>query len=330
MGILDKFFPMPLFEGEGAGGGGEGGEGGAGEGGEGGAGNLGEALGRGGATKQIQGGAGEGGQGGDPFYSTFQDQDLAQVAQRAGWDSPEAAVKSYRELETMMSGKMDGFIKIPGEGATEEEIGAYHTAHGRPETPENYEVPKLNNIPEGDTTPQWFTQIAHKVGLNQDQYNTIMGAYDELVEEVGMQEDTALDEDARAGNDALQEKWGADYAAKVAIGNRAVNALDLTSDEIIGLQATLGVERATEMLVGIGALVGSDQSVGFGGDGGGSPFSGDAAWAQTELTKLTNNTQFMEKAANPAMHLSDPAFKPLLDRYNRCRDILSRAKTGVA
>ena len=51
------------------------------------------------------------------------------------------------ELDTVKSG-LEGFVKVPGEKSTPEEVAAYKKAHGIPESADKYEF-KLDELPEG-------------------------------------------------------------------------------------------------------------------------------------------------------------------------------------
>lgn len=81
--------------------------------------------------------------------------------------------KSNVETKRMLGKK--GII-LPGENATEEEIGEFHKALGRPDTPELYEIKRPDSIPEDNWFPERVAQaqqLFHKLGLNPTQANAI-------------------------------------------------------------------------------------------------------------------------------------------------------------
>lgn len=63
-------------------------------------------------------------------------------------------------------------IQPPPENATEEEINAFYSSLGRPESPDKYELPTDIELPEAfdvDAAKALFTNVAHKNGLTNKQ-----------------------------------------------------------------------------------------------------------------------------------------------------------------
>lgn len=266
----------------------------------------------------------------DNWHEGIADSELRSTIEHKGWnhaEGPAAMVKSYRELETLMRGKMDGYTKIPGEDADDDARNAFYSAVGRPENADGYQPPEFSNLAEGDAVPDWFRSVAHETGLSQDQYSKVMASYDGYMAEVEDQQISQLQEEAKTGNQELQREWGDKYAENVAIGNRAVKALDLSQDEILDLQSALGTARATKILFGVGQNIGEDSAVFEGGDGSGSPFAGDLAWAMGEKNKLMANDKFQGALGNAAA-MQDPSIRPMVEKWDRVNQIIASAKAA--
>lgn len=127
--------------------------------------------------------------------------------------------------------KIDGVVRVPG---VDDEKGweQFYNSLGRPESADEYKVPELENMPENmqrdEELEGWFKGIAHKIGLNQEQFNGIIGAWNESVAEVAAAQ---LDEKGEVTN-KLKGEWGGDYDRRIGVvsavlkefGNEALDA----------------------------------------------------------------------------------------------------------
>jgi hypothetical protein len=78
---------------------------------------------------------------------------------------------------------LKGAIKIPGKDAKPEEIKAFHTALGVPETAEAYKLPERPEAMGARTAEDVavlkpFQETFHKLGMSQDQVAGVVAAYD--------------------------------------------------------------------------------------------------------------------------------------------------------
>jgi len=128
--------------------------------------------------------------------------------------------KSYVESQKMIGGS----IRIPGEGATPDEIAAFHTKLGRPETVEGYEFVKPD-LPEGvqwdDKLVGWFGLTAHSLGISKAQAQGIMQAWNDNQFEQGHEAQKSM----KAGLDNLKESWGEQYPGNIELGVRGIERL---------------------------------------------------------------------------------------------------------
>ncbi len=74
--------------------------------------------------------------------------------------------RSYLDLQSKYEQAGSG-VKVPGEGATDEEMAAFRQAMGIPEGPDGYEF-EIQNAPE-DVSFDEFKQLAAEVGLTPQQ-----------------------------------------------------------------------------------------------------------------------------------------------------------------
>lgn len=142
-------------------------------------------------------------------------------------------VKSLVHTKQLASGKMDGYIKVPGEGATTEEVTAYRKAQGVPDTPDAYELKKpegeLGNFYNEDEVKA-FAAKAAELGLTKAQAAGLMDMrlniskeYDDREREEGR---TFLAERDKV----FTEAWGTKKDAELVDAQRMLLTLDHSLD----------------------------------------------------------------------------------------------------
>lgn len=132
----------------------------------------------------------------------------------------------------------EGMVRIPGEGATEEDIAAYRKATGVPETNEGYEL----NVPEGEGFPEIakiVCEAANKANIPKSKLAavwepvvTALIAQNQALEKKGMK---LLAEDVQALKDAKKEK----YDSFIAYTNRVAAHFDVKADPANGIEENL-------------------------------------------------------------------------------------------
>lgn len=142
---------------------------------------------------------------------------------------------AYNELASKL-GKRDDVLR---EEITQELQSKSN--EGVPETPDSYQfTPPDNLVPEGvkfnidQNNPQYkqFNEVAHKMGLNQDQYNEILSLY--VQNEVALVPDKNA-EIAKLGDNAQARIERVDLWSKHNLSNEAYSAIvnQATSGEFI-------------------------------------------------------------------------------------------------
>jgi hypothetical protein len=143
--------------------------------------------------------------------STWYGEENAEVVQSKGWKTGDDAIKSYRELEKMSSGR----VKMPTPESSAEEIRAFYQKTGCPENPDGYEI----SVPEGaeyfqdEATEGVLKEVAHEMGVSKQAFEKIVGAYYEK-----MAADMA--QGREQGEAALKEEYGDKYEAELEIAKR--------------------------------------------------------------------------------------------------------------
>lgn len=165
-------------------------------------------------------------------------------------------------------------------------MDAFYASMGRPEEASGYEKPE---IPEGVNVPderiQAFQEIAHKHGLNAEQFKGVLG-------EVLAADQAAYQQQMDGHNqamDGLKQEWGAAFDDR---NGRAVKMLEAT-----GAPADI-VQMAKDGMVGANTLKWMyDLSTKFGGEGApavqdqGASGRMTPAEAEAQISEIMNNRQ---------------------------------------
>jgi hypothetical protein len=132
----------------------------------------------------------------------------------------EALAKSTVSAQKMIGGS----VRIPGEDATPEEIEAYYTKLGRPDTVEGYEFTKPD-LPDGvqwnEKLFNWFGAKAHELGMSKTQAQGLMNAWNENQ----FSEVHELQKVQKENIDALRREWGDQFDGHVELGLRGIEKL---------------------------------------------------------------------------------------------------------
>ncbi len=181
-----------------------------------------------------------------------------------GWDKPEKAVESYRQLESFVGADKAGRgVVIPNDDATPEERSAFFGRLGRPETPEGYAI----KAPAGFENPEYLTEVAktfHSIGLTSAQANAIVAFQNQTAEKFRAM--------AVAEKAELTQEWGADNSKNIDLSKRGAKALGLSEAQIdlmeqqpaIGFKSVMNMLKTAGEKFGEGRFVDGGSSAGFG------------------------------------------------------------------
>lgn len=224
-----------------------------------------------------------------------------------GFKDLDGVVKSMRDTEKAL--RDGGRIKVPGEGASAEDVAAFNKAIGVPDTAEGYQVtlPETNGGLELDNDMIGkLAGIAHQAGLPKAGFEAVVNAYvahqvEEHIAEVRRQDDLTQ---------AKIAEWGADKDAKLADCQAAMRGLNIDRTMIAQLQNAWGSDKALDFLAKIGGGIAEDRLI----TGGSGRFGVSAAEAQNEINRMKADPAMLEKIMQPN--------SPERQRWDRLNDMI--------
>lgn len=233
-----------------------------------------------------------------PWFQTIPEQDVRDLMTAKAYKNPHELALAYHSLNKMQNGAGD-VVMIPGENATPEQIKAFNTKWGVPESADKYDI----KVPEGTQVDAdlltWGKGLSHKLGLNAKQAQTLVDEWNTMI---GGRNGKAL-EDEQAANatavTALETKWktaGKDLTAEKAAGLAALKSLGPDAAGVVEkVEAAIGTAPVVELLALIGGRT-KEGSFGPGAGGGNDPSNPDnmtPQQANAEVTKLYSDATFM-------------------------------------
>ena len=174
---------------------------------------------------------------------------------------PSLIYGSYRDLENTWHSK--GFVKVPGEDATEKEVADYRTALGVPETVQEYfdnaSIADSDSLDEGDIASlSSVAESLHEAGATQDVMDAFLNSYIDLKEDQIKSTEAADYEFRGEAQRELRDEFGPGYERKAlgvaTIFAAAPGGADVSNPD--GLFARLLGGRMSEESGG--ALIGDD------------------------------------------------------------------------
>lgn len=186
-----------------------------------GSGNAGNA----GGASHSQSNGSPGGDGSASWYSTaLKDQANQEYAKNKGWTDLDAAMKSYRELETKFSQRSEG--------------------PKAPESPDKYQFKVPTDLPKeaqyNTEFAGWFKNAAHKAGMSQDQAAGLHDAFVEYAKSAGGKSSEAagqsLQKSVVDAKSMLTGEWGAmegpAFSRNLDLAQRAMRQLGLDAEKM--------------------------------------------------------------------------------------------------
>jgi hypothetical protein len=141
-------------------------------------------------------------------------------------------IKSHIELEKMMGKKTEGMIKLPGKDATPEDIAAYRTAIGVPESADKYELA----IPDGEDKAGFeaIAGIVKTAALEAGAPNSVLAPIWSKVLDGLKAQNADLEAKGlalmKADEEALKTEFGAKYDEFVKSGDDALGKFKAGAD----------------------------------------------------------------------------------------------------
>lgn len=236
-------------------------------------------------------------------------------AREKQYKNPVVVTDSLYNANKMM--RMDTRLAVPDfETAKPEDIAAYYDKRGRPANPDAYDIKAPDGVKFDDTVLKFGKTIAHELGLNPKEAQTMVSKYTEFEQRISAEKATQ----EKAANDAaltaLETAYGADLAPNKEAGLRVVQALKLPETVMQGVEKAIGNAALIDLLVRIGKA--SSESGGFkGGDGGTNGEVNTPQAAQAKIDQLMADPAFNAKYTNKNNPGHAAALKEMEQLYAR-------------
>lgn len=187
------------------------------------------------------------------WLDTIQDADMQAFARNKGWKDPIEAVNSYINLEKFTGAEKSGRgVVIPKDDATPEEWNAYYNKIGRPESPENYELP----MPDGDSGEfaSQMSKLFHDAGIPKAAAQKLAEGWNQMQAE----QQSVAESQAIAQEQTLKKEWGNAFDQNIHLANNAARQFGISPEQVDNLQKAMGVDGALKFLHNIGSKIGDD------------------------------------------------------------------------
>lgn len=268
---------------------------GGGQPGAGGAGNDGGAAGGNGGAG-AGGGAAGGGTGGaaGPWYASASE-DLRGFAELKGWDTPDKALESYRNLEKFQGVPADRLAKIPDKEDTEG-WSEFNKRFGwaPPATAAEYEIA----VPEGqsDAFANAMRDVFHKAGVPASMAKALIEGNNAYWAEQAKVDEKAMETVNANAMTALKTEWGSNFDQLSQLADRAraelAPKMGLDEQQLSLLTDVFGPAGTLKMFAGLGSVIG-EAKFRSGDSSSLGPMTPDAAAARRD--QLVNDQDWQKR-----------------------------------
>lgn len=204
-----------------------------------------------------------------------------------GWKTPGDLLGSYRNAEKLIGADPASVLKMPKGDAPPEAWNEIYDKLGRPADPKEYNFA----VPEGMEANQPLIDALrpafHEIGIPKGMAEKLVAKYNEIGGTMAAEQAAAVQTQQTEAMSALQKEWGAAFADRSAVVDRAATAFGLDSAKVEALGNALGRAEAMKFLHNIGSKLGEADFVsGDGKQGFGGAMAPDQAKARiAELRK---------------------------------------------
>lgn len=218
--------------------------------------------------------------------------DLKGYVSTKGFKDPASVVDSYRNLEKLI-GVKEKLLQVPDNLGDEKAMADVWKRLGRPEKAEEYGIKS-----ENEKLGKWYTETAHKLGLNRNQAEALFKSFDEYAKA----EASAFESQSKAAADQmvteLKTKWGAAYEQNLATAQAAAKQFGITTEQVAQLESVMGFQPTMELLNNIGAKIGEPEfASGTGAKGFGTKVL-PPAQAKEKINQLINDSEWSRRYIN--------------------------------
>lgn len=148
------------------------------------------------------------------------------------YKSQEEALKGGWEAKQALSKKIEdnGFIKAPGEDATDEARAEFFNKLGRPETPDKYTWKPEEGV---EMDPEIYAERSkemHDAGFTDSQHKAAMELYSKELQRIQSSIQEQQNEIASKSEATLREEWKDDYDSNIQQAVKVAEKYDLVDD----------------------------------------------------------------------------------------------------
>lgn len=178
-----------------------------------------------------------------------------------------AQITSHRNLLKLRGVPERELLRLQDKWEENPETAAQVYARlGRPEKPDEYEIP---DIPIGDgdyNLANDFRAWAHEAGLSKRQANALAAKYQGTLQKFSETRTEAAELAAAEQATALKAEWGQEYDANVGAAKRAwgqiAQAVGMDAAELDRVESVLGHQKTMKWLALTGRTIGEHESIG--------------------------------------------------------------------
>jgi hypothetical protein len=171
-------------------------------------------------------------------------------------------VKTALEIKTerdSLKTKLAGAIPKLTENATQEQKDSYYKAIGRPEKPEEYELP--NNGKNSPEMEKWGRALFHTAGLNKDQAKLIGGEWNKFVSTMVEAHNAGIKKEVEAAATSLKTELGDKYDAGIVLAQRLWKKhSDTDFDKVFDRETNQNRSQMIRYLIKMAKFTGEDTS----------------------------------------------------------------------
>lgn len=236
--------------------------------------------------------------GSQPWFSSLPAEERA-FAETKGYKDVAEALRSHRNLESLLGAPKERLLKLPEKGIAEDRAGwdAVFQRLGKPEKADGYDR-KAFGEGVSDTDAKWLQDTFLDLNLSKTQGETLATKWAEKMKGVvtGMEEQAV--QASQQQLEKLRQDWGPAFEEKKAVANKVFDALGLTDKEWEAGERALGVDGWTKMLAGMAEKFGITFSeAGFHRGDGAPPREGALSTesARAEIKRLERDSAFIKQ-----------------------------------
>lgn len=178
-------------------------------------------------------------------------------------------VKSALDIKAEADGlksKLANAIFKPGDGSNEEEVKAFRTALGVPDTPDGYEFPEVEGVQHDEQMVSLFSNLFHKAGVGKEAAAVISEGWDNFVKEAQAAQLQKRTQETQEAETKLKSEWGNSYDANIELTRRSFQKFSGTDLSTFLDETGVGNHPVLiKAFYEIGKALGEDQSLQSGG-----------------------------------------------------------------